>query len=757
MLPFWPLPVITLTPASAGVVRWTLGGQPRATVVAKATFSLRHDESALPIEPEEIVRNDEPLGGTESVRRASDLAPRLRGARILVRGHACAPYGKPVPSLQARVAVFRDGQWLVDKTLHVYGDRPSHDVEPAPFVRMPLSYERAVGGPGDAENPVGAADGMLLPNIFDAQDSERPAGFGPIARSWKPRVDLAAPGGSPEAPNLPDNFDVGFFDPAPRDQIFDKIRGDEWIALEGLHPEETTSMCCLPGFSATAFLAQLGSDKPPTRLVLAADTLLIDTQQWVVSVLFRGDLPLLQGPSARQGFVVHVGPEGSLIQLPSKAELAERLFGIRAPAPSKPGRIVGEESTAVVSLAALRNVPTLPFVVSEPETATPTPPPPGPSNIGLPFEPTGLFDFASLPARPLVDAVSIDEVSIDDSETLPPPSLAAIDDSDTLPPPSLVPTIEDSETAPPSLSPFIEEVSAVFDEESTAATLRPPPRDAEAIPLMILKAPPPPVFDDLEPPTETRLPAVPSSIPPSISEVSAPASPPAPASVPSSAPPSLPSEKGVRGAVMARLVRGESVFDLDLAGAVLDGLDLRGVTLSHLDLAGASLVDANLEGVAMESVSLRGADLSGARLKGANLRGADLSRSILSKTELEEATLSGADLSHAKGEGTLLRGASLERVDLRQARLADVVLDHANLEGASGAQADLSGSSFLQANLKDVTLRGARLRGARLQGCKLSGADLRDADLTGATVTQGALDGARTAGAVLRDLVTAEH
>ncbi len=755
MLPFWPLPVLTLTPASAGVVRWTLAGQPRATVVAKATFSLRQDEPAVPTEPEEIVRSDEPASGTESVRRASDLAPRLRGARVLVRGHACAPAGKAVRSLQARVAVFRDGQWLIDKTLHVYGDRPSHDVEPAPFVRMPLNYERAVGGPGNAENPVGAADGMLLPNIFDAQGSERPAGFGPIARTWKPRSDWASPGGPPEAPDVSDNFNLDFFDPAPRDQVFDKIRGDEWISLEGLHPDLTAAMCCLPGFSATAFLATLGSDKPATRLALAADTLLIDTQQWLVSILFRGDLPLSHGPATREGFVVHVGPEGSVIHLPSKAELGERLFGVQASPAVKRGAFAGDESTAVVSLPALRSVPTLPFVVPEPDTAVPTPTPPRPPASSLPFEPTSVFDFASLPSRPPPAAVTID-----DSETLPPPSATPlIDDSETLPPVSLVAIVEDSETAPPlSISPLVDEISAVLDEESTAATLRPPPRDGEPPPIVLLQSPRAPVFDDLEPPTETLLPVPsPPSIPPSIPEVSlAPAGSTAPPE-PTVPPPSLTSEKGVRGLLVARLARGEAVFDLDLAGAVLDGLDLRGATLSHLDLAGASLIDANLEGVAMDSVSLRGADLSGANLKGADLCGADLSRTILTKADLDGATLSGADLSHAKGEGVNLRAASLDRADLRQARLSDAVLDEASLEGASGSQVDLSGSSLVQGKLRDATLRGARLRGARLEGCDLRGADLRDADLTGATVSEGGLDGARTAGARLGDLGSAER
>ena len=80
-------------------------------------------------------------------------APYLARAGVVLSGYACAPGGQPVTSAAVRLGLAGDRR-LIDKTLHVYGDRMGTTV-PQPFRRMPLVYERAWGDRANLENPVG--------------------------------------------------------------------------------------------------------------------------------------------------------------------------------------------------------------------------------------------------------------------------------------------------------------------------------------------------------------------------------------------------------------------------------------------------------------------------------------------------------------------------------------------------------------------------------------------------------------------------
>src|SRR5512142_1961326 len=82
-----------------------------------------------------------------------DVAIPKARAEVLVTGYAYPPGGKPAIACAPRVSVGR-----VDKTLHAIGDRTWTDgvaSAPAPFERMPLSWEHAYGGPGHGPNPLG--------------------------------------------------------------------------------------------------------------------------------------------------------------------------------------------------------------------------------------------------------------------------------------------------------------------------------------------------------------------------------------------------------------------------------------------------------------------------------------------------------------------------------------------------------------------------------------------------------------------------
>jgi len=202
------------------------------------------------------------------LRRDSDLVATKAGTEVLVEGCACAPRGHPVTAMEVALQV-----GSMTKRLRVVGDRQWRSgvfgpalSEPQPFERMPIVYARALGGvapasPGEApppnpHNPVGTGHartqghlhGIAAPNIeapgASAQDWQHhgvPAGFGPLARHWSPRRELAgtfdANWARTRQPLLPADFDERFNFSAPADQCFRGfLTGGEAIALHGLSP-----------------------------------------------------------------------------------------------------------------------------------------------------------------------------------------------------------------------------------------------------------------------------------------------------------------------------------------------------------------------------------------------------------------------------------------------------------------------------------------------------------------------------------------
>ena len=154
-----PVEIVARGPVACGSALWRVDGVLRVTFVVKATFGLVHEGVARLVAPVQVVMRDrhrdkDPTKGLEA---AVDVAPHLDSAGVTLTGHAYAPLGRAVPALSVRLAVGRERP-LLDKTLHVFGDRaPTSPGSPAPFTRMPIVYERAYGGEGVGENPVGRA------------------------------------------------------------------------------------------------------------------------------------------------------------------------------------------------------------------------------------------------------------------------------------------------------------------------------------------------------------------------------------------------------------------------------------------------------------------------------------------------------------------------------------------------------------------------------------------------------------------------
>ncbi|WP_437579690.1 DUF2169 family type VI secretion system accessory protein [Sorangium sp. So ce887] len=761
----WPLPIVALTPASCGAVLWRMQGAERLTVIVKATFALVHDRNAELAAPAPLVRSDKLREGRGSLEEACETAPYLPGAEVLVRGHAAAPAGTTATALSVRVALFREDRWVFNKVLHVYGESTREAPSPRPFSLMPLEYERAFGGPRIDANPVGVGSGTALPSIVDPAHPVRPAGVGPIARHWAPRRGLLARDQAPDllAPDLDASFDFRYFHAAPADQRIELLRGDEWIFLQGLHPHMPWIRSRLPSAHGLARLHRTGpgGDDPGQPLDLVADTLTIDADRLLCSLVWRGNVALLPGDlPARMRVVAGVEMPGRPLPWSSTAagiapplapvsitELGSALAPRGAELPAGHWSAVTQQVTKLHSLpplpfsqrqephwsavtqqvTPLQSPPPLPFVqrqephwsaVTQQVTPLQSPPPlpfvPAPEPPPRPEPAPGSVPFAMPFAHPGPDAASPEP---------PPrvqPPLAGLDQThpviDQPAPASAAPPVE---AAPPDAAP------------ADASPAEPPPPE-----------PPPPE----PPPPEPPPPEPPPPEPP-------PPEPPPPEPPPPEPPPPEPEARGMRAAVLARLKSGQPLDDLELAGAELDGIDWSGASLERLNLAGATLARCNFTSARLARANLSGADLTDARLTAADLTRADLSRATLDRTQLSSAILTSADLTSARGAHTRFEGASLDGADLRQARLTNAVFNRASLADVNGSKADLSRSSFANANLAGALLRAAKLKEASLACANIDGADLREADLAGANVYGVKLANAKSSGAILSAIV----
>lgn len=407
--------VVSLSPLRVGSVLW----QPRAgayalTVVCKATYSLAPGECSLAHEQEppneaDAHWNDDPA---RSLHFASDLVPFKARPEVLLTGLAYAPRGTPVPSLVARLIV---GE--IDKAIEVHCDRAfTQDGkmrEGTRFVKMPLAYERAAGGP-DTWNPVGVRGdarpdryGMVpLPNLqppgrYVSAPGEHvdPVGFGPLAPSWPTRLGRLyhhAATFSARSWNerpLPD-IDPAFFNAAPPDQLLEAIRPGERLVLENLSPGEPRLVTNLP---ATVPRARVERRSGVEEIALRCDTLLIDTEVLTCALVWRGQV-MLEHPqeSGRVVVVIDGLPESRPAEV--RAPEAPRRFdatqtvaedkappaaalpfhavsaaSARAPVPPLPP---AQQRTAALPMYNLGKAPPAPtFAAPVPPPATPPPPP----------------------------------------------------------------------------------------------------------------------------------------------------------------------------------------------------------------------------------------------------------------------------------------------------------------------------------------------------------------------------------------------
>jgi hypothetical protein len=331
--------VLNSTPLIAEVLPLLPPSRDKLTLIVKGTFDVRRDGRTRLAKAQLPLSGDEHEGGeTTPVRYESDLVPFKPRADLLCVGRAHAPGGQAVTSLSVRFG-------LLDrpKEIRVFGDRrlrmfgPTPEISPpAPFTAMDLSYSRAFGG-ADPEDPdgsfcptnplgrgyarkAGAQRDRPMPNLEDPRhplhnlgEPAAPAGFGPIGRTWQPRLALAGTYDErwqrERAPEPPEDFDYRFFNSAPAEQQIERLRGDESLWVENLHPELSRLTVRLPGVRIRAFFEaapQLRDDPAVVvglrELRLRLDTAWLDMEALRLVLVWRTGL-----------YASHVAENGALL------------------------------------------------------------------------------------------------------------------------------------------------------------------------------------------------------------------------------------------------------------------------------------------------------------------------------------------------------------------------------------------------------------------------------------------------------------
>jgi hypothetical protein len=289
-----------------GSTLWRLAGKLQVTVIIKATFAFSLDDEVSCIQPQPVRRSDECARGVPSLCGASDVAPRVLEADVMLHGHAYAAPG--TTESRIRLALERDGLALIDKTLLVYGNRRRSRDKTRVFERMRIGYERALGGLESQDNPIGVgadADSDALPNVVHPEDpTGRVGGFGPIPSRFPLRRRLRgklAPalieGGIADYPL---DFPWVYFQASPRDQRVAALRGDEWLVLEGLHPKHPLIRTKLPAAHAVTRIYTRQDVGAPIAIDVALDTLHIDSNEARFSLVWRGSFPIVSELAAEQ-------------------------------------------------------------------------------------------------------------------------------------------------------------------------------------------------------------------------------------------------------------------------------------------------------------------------------------------------------------------------------------------------------------------------------------------------------------------------
>lgn len=304
-----------IKPLRLGVMTNAIPGRPRSrlAITGLVGFDLLNPESILT--EQAMWAAITPLLGEQG---ALDAWTPKRQGEVLLWGDAVAPAGQEVPQMNVSLAV---GEF-VRKSLVIKGDRHWEptlmSAKPSasnPFVSMPLTYERAFGGPDLAANPVGTGhdalrrlergDFVALPNVeypdnpvLHPSQAPLPAGFMPFNMDWPGY----GPGGTYDNawrrhlfPAKPLDFNWQAFNVAPLDQrVPGFFGGAESIELTGFHPQHARIASRIPALNLR-FFTQRKSSEALIETPAVLDTLCLFPSSLCGVLLYRSEVELLHG------------------------------------------------------------------------------------------------------------------------------------------------------------------------------------------------------------------------------------------------------------------------------------------------------------------------------------------------------------------------------------------------------------------------------------------------------------------------------
>jgi hypothetical protein len=314
-------------------------------VVVKGTF-VTDAQGVLRLADEQqpLVATDAHYGDPEStpIEHENDFVLEKPKTDVLVVGKAIPPDGRPtrrlsvrleLPGLAKDVVVVGDRRWI--RSLgSVF---PS---EPAPFMEMPLTFDRAFGGSDDTKgamdvaieprNLIGvgfhphrspkAIEGQPVPNlehpahpIAAVTDRPPPVGFGVVGRAWLPRRRYAGTYDQAwldhHAPYLPPDFDPLFNQCAPEDQQLPPLRGGEIIRCVHMS-ERPVVQYVMPSLRVPVRFRSVSGD---TLREARLDTIVLEPHLQRAQLVWRCFVPVGKKPSDLREVLVGEQPEPSIV------------------------------------------------------------------------------------------------------------------------------------------------------------------------------------------------------------------------------------------------------------------------------------------------------------------------------------------------------------------------------------------------------------------------------------------------------------
>jgi hypothetical protein len=306
-----------------------------STLVLKATFDMISGTSTSADAQLSLVGADIPgEDPAHAVLYESDFVPFKPRADVLCVGKAYAPGGMPTPE-----CMISFGVGSLRKMVRVVGDRVWRPIlgrffgfksRPQPFQSLVVSYDNAYGGKDAGKpdghrsyvfNPMGKGysrrggglKGLALPNLEDPshpirswRSRPKPMSFGPVGRTWEPRIRHAGTYDKKwlknRSPQLPEDFNEAFYNCAPADQQMPGyLRGDEEVRVQNMHREHPDFRCRLPGLRIRALLDRKIELEDIT---MNLDTLWVDMEALKMVLIWRGRIPAAKAPEGGTVLIV---------------------------------------------------------------------------------------------------------------------------------------------------------------------------------------------------------------------------------------------------------------------------------------------------------------------------------------------------------------------------------------------------------------------------------------------------------------------